>query len=136
VGSQGILIDTSVLVAAERGQLDFDAFAARFGSAGTFLAAITASELLHGVHRLRSSQRKTRAESFVETILARTPVVPFDLVCARVHARIGADLARQGVTVGAHDLMIGATAFAYGFTVAARDRRSFGQIPGLDLEPW
>ena len=71
------------------------------------LAAISASELLHGIHRLRASARKIRAEAWVEAILGALPIVPFDLACARAHARLGAHLARKGVTIGAHDLVIG-----------------------------
>jgi predicted nucleic acid-binding protein len=130
----GALVDSSVFIAAERGQLDLDRFLERYSETGMALAAITASELLHGVHRLRSSRRSTRAESFVETILSRVPVVPFDIVCARAHARLGADLAKRGVTVGAHDLLIGATALANGLSVVTRDRRSFPKIPDLDIE--
>lgn len=98
------------------------------------MAAITAAELLHGVHRLRVSKRKSRAEAMVETLLSAIPIVPFDLVCARTHARLGAALARRGITVGTHDLMIGATAIARGFSVLTRDRRSFPRIPVLEVE--
>jgi len=69
-----------------------------------------------------------------ETLLSAIPVVPFDLVCARAHARLGAALVRRGITVGTHDLMVAATALARGFSVATRDRRSFPRIPGLDIE--
>lgn len=128
------LVDTSVLIAAERGQLDLDRLRELHGETGLVLAAITASELLHGVHRLRGSGRKARAEAFVEAILDRIPVVPFDLACARAHARVGSALARRGVGVGAHDLLIGATALAFGSSILTRDRRSFHKIPDLVVE--
>ncbi len=130
------LIDASVFIAAERGVLDFEAILARHADTGMALAAISASELLHGVHRLRASRRRTRAEAFVEAILSQVPVVPFDLLCARAHARLGADLARRGVAPGAHDLLIAATALAKGFSVATRDRRGFARIPGLSVDVW
>ena len=129
------LIDSSVLVDVERGRTELGALLAERGDRGVAMAAITAAELLHGVHRLRVSKRKTRAEAVVETLLASIPVVPFDLVCARAHARLGAELARRGTSVGTHDLMIGATAIARGFSVMTLDRRSFPRIPGLEIEP-
>ena len=128
------LIDSSVLVDVERGRADLGALLEKRGDRGIAMAAITAAELLHGVHRLRASKRKTRAEAVVETLLASIPVILFDLVCARAHARIGAELARRGITVGTHDLMIGATALARGLSVVTRDRRSFPRIPGLEIE--
>lgn len=126
------LSDSSVLVDVERGRTDLASLLEERGDRVVAMAAITAAELLHGVHRLRVSKRKTRAEAVVETLLATIPVVPFDLVCA--HARLGAALARRAITVGTHELMIGATAIARGFSVVTRDRRSFARIPGLDVE--
>ena len=128
------LIDSSVLVDVERGRTDLGGLLEARGDREVAMAAITAAELLHGVHRLRVSQRKTRAEAIVETLLAAMPVLAFDLVCARAHARLGAALSRRGVTVGTHDLMIGATALARGYSVITRDRRSFPRIPGLEIE--
>jgi hypothetical protein len=52
---------------------------------------------------------------FVERLLAVLPVFPFDLVTARLHASLRADLAAKGASVGSHDLLIGATAIALGF---------------------
>jgi tRNA(fMet)-specific endonuclease VapC len=57
-------------------------------------------------------------------------------VAARVHARLWAQLAAKGITVGTHDLLIAATALAMGFSVATRDDRSFPYIPGLSLSRW
>jgi tRNA(fMet)-specific endonuclease VapC len=127
------LIDSSVLIAGERGDLDLEDFVESHGRTHLAIAAVTASELLHGVHRLRSSARKIRAEAWVEEVLTALPVLPFDLGCARAHARLGALLARKGVTVGAHDLIIAATALARGYSVMTKDRRSFSQIPEIDL---
>jgi predicted nucleic acid-binding protein len=130
------LIDASVLIAAERGRLNLDAMLAEHGDEEIAIAAITASELLHGVHRAVRTKDRTRREAFVEQLLAHLPVIPFDLLVARVHARLWAELAAKGFAVGAHDLLIGATAIATGATVATRDARSFVQIPGLSLATW
>ena len=69
----------------------------------------------------------------MESILSAIPVQPFDLTCARAHARLGADLARRGLTIGAHDLIVGASALALGYSVITRDRRSFSKIPDLEV---
>jgi tRNA(fMet)-specific endonuclease VapC len=129
----GLVLDSSVLVAAERGRLDLDRVLAERADEDVAIAAITASELLHGVHRAATPAQRARREAFVEQLLAGLPVLPFDLVVARVHARLWADLLGRGQAVGAHDLQIAATALASGMDVASRDRRSFPRIPGIGL---
>ncbi|MBV8358994.1 MAG: PIN domain-containing protein [Deltaproteobacteria bacterium] len=124
------LIDSSVLIAAERGQLDFDAIAIDEDVA---ISAMTASELLHGVHRARTPAQRHRRQAFLEGLMAQLPVIAFDLIVARVHASLWADLAKRGVAVGERALMIGATAIAKGYAVATRDERSFPKIPGLKV---
>lgn len=128
------LIDSSVLIAAERGQLNFDDLAARYAQDDVGIAAVTAAELLHGLHRARTAAPRHRRQAFVEGLLAELPVIAFDLTVARVHASLWTDLAKRGVAVGERDLMIGATAIAKDYAVATRDQRSFPKIPGLRVQ--
>ena len=131
----GTLIDSSVLIAAERGRLDVDTVLAAGADEQLGIAAITASELLHGTHRL-GGVRLMQARAFVELWFGVLPVVPFDLRTAHVHAALAADLARKGTPIGAHDLIIAATAVQLGYAVATRDRRSFGRVDGLAVRYW
>jgi predicted nucleic acid-binding protein len=132
----GALIDSSVLIAAERGTLDLDSVLADSGEVDFAVSAITASELLHGVERTEDAQRQLRREAWVEALLSRLPVLPFDLVAARAHARLWALLAADGLSIGAHDLVIAATAIARGLDVVTRDERSFPRVPGLVVVRW
>ncbi len=125
----GVVVDSSSLVAAERGEVDLAALLAASDEVPVVIAAITASELLVGVRRM-AGVRQARAEMFVEALLARVPVVEFDLDVARVHAALAADLRTRGQTIGAHDLQIGATAVFLGYQVATRDLRSFPKDQG------
>jgi tRNA(fMet)-specific endonuclease VapC len=96
------------------------------------MSAITASELLHGVHRARS-QHRARRELFVEAVLGVVPVLPFDLLAARAHARLWAELAAAGLDVGAHDRIVAATALSVGWRVATAHVRHFDRVPGLEI---
>jgi predicted nucleic acid-binding protein len=129
----GTLIDSSVLIAAERQTLDLEAAMAAHADEPVGIAAITASELLHGVHRAANPAQRQRRESFVERLLAVLPIFPFDLVAARIHASLWAALAAKGASAGSHDLLIAATAIAAGYRVATCDRRSLARIPGLEV---
>lgn len=132
----GLLIDSSVLLAVERGQLRADDVAAAARpDEPVAIAAITASELLHGIHRLAGA-RQVRTKRMVARWLAELPVIPFDIEVARVHATLAAQHRRRGRPVGSHDLMIAATAVHLDYRVATRDRRTFARIDGLAVEYW
>lgn len=98
------------------------------------IAAITASELLHGVHRA-SPENLIRREAFVEAVLAAFPPMAFDLLTARAHARIWAELATAGIDVGVHDRIVAATAITTGWRVGTANTRHFDRITGLDVVP-
>ena len=132
----GTLIDTSVIIAIERGQIDPTPLPDVDEDEPIAIAAITASELLHGVHRLTGAVARTRAERFVEQLLDAIAVVPFDLDVARVHAPLDAELSAKGAAVGDADLMIAATAVWLDYRVATRDLRSFPKIEGLEIIKW
>ena len=131
-----MILDSSVLIGVERGALDLDARLAVLGEETVSISAVTASELLHGVHRAKTESQRTRRGRFVERVLADIPVAPFALPEARVHARLGADLKSRGITVGPHDLLIAATALTVGFRLATANLREFRRIPGLEVEDW
>ncbi len=97
------------------------------------IAAITASELLHGMHRATEAHRGRR-EAFVEAVLAAFPVLSFDLLVARIlHARLWAGPTSAGAEVGAHDRLVAATAMTAGWRVATANVRHFNRVPGLDV---
>lgn len=133
----GTLIDASVLIAVEHGLPDRERVLASPGPRDEpiAIAAVTAAEVLHGLHRVAGA-RRVAAEAFARTWLGVLPVVSFDLEVARVHATLGAQLSRAGTPIGAHDLMIAATALHLRYRVATRDRRSFHRVEGLEVEYW
>ena len=63
-----LLIDTSIFIAMERSGGDLLDFLQELGDEPVALSAITASELLHGVHRADSAMRRNRRTEFVEKI--------------------------------------------------------------------
>ena len=128
------LIDASVFIALERRGQDPLAPTTTASDDRVGIAAITASELLVGVHRADSPQHRLRREAFVETILERIPVLPFDLRVARTHAQILAQMAATGQLIGAHDLLLAATALAHGYSVLTDNLREFHRVPGLMVE--
>ncbi len=97
------------------------------------IASITASELLVGVHRADSAERRLRRVEFVEDVLRSVPVVGFELAMARTHAQLSVELRATGQSIGSHDLLIAATALTIGYGVMTHNARHFARIPGLEL---
>jgi tRNA(fMet)-specific endonuclease VapC len=128
-----VIVDSSVFIALERLGVTLEATADVAPDEEVALAAITASELLVGVHLAETTERAVRRQAYVEIILASVPVISFDLQVARVHARLSADLAQRGQTIGAHDLMIASTAIACSGSVLTANVREFVHVPGLSV---
>ena len=129
----GLILDSSLLIADERGKFDMAGFLRQFSTLQPVIAAITASELLHGVERAQDAARKERRQRHVEQILAALAIQPFDLTQARVHARIWADLEARGQMIGPHDLQIAAAGLALGHEVATLNAREFQRVAGLKV---
>ena len=130
----GVILDSSVLIEAERGHLDIDRFINDRETQPFGLSVITVAELLHGVHRADSEKRRVKRSAYVEKVIELFPIYTFGMDAARVYAQLWAGLLRKGVQIGAHDLIIASTAIALGFSVASFDKRHFEKIQGLQLE--
>ncbi len=128
----GLILDSSLLIASEKEKFDLAGFLATRDEP-VALAAITASELLHGCHRAVNVRQKEKRTRYVEWVLTEFEAVPFALEEARHHARIWSDLARRGKMIGSNDLLIAATAVSLGFTVATGNIREFSHVAGLSL---
>ncbi len=128
-----VLLDTVVLIAVERGTFDMPGYLAALGHAPVAIAAVTASELQHGVERARDAAIRQRRSAFVEGVLTNVPVILFGLAEARAHERISAELAAAGVLISVHDLQITATALVSGSEVATLNVTEIGRVPGLPL---
>jgi len=99
-----VLLDTAVLIAAERATFDMPGYLVSLGEAPVALAAISASVLLHGVERACELSIVTRIELKggvycdaadaparrvrLDTHLSATPVLAFDDAAADAHAAI------------------------------------------------
>ncbi|MEX2530557.1 MAG: PIN domain-containing protein [Gemmatimonadota bacterium] len=136
----GVLIDTSVLIGHERGSRDLDRMQEeRIGERADvpfFLSVITVSELLHGTHRARTRVQRARRRAFVEGVIDAFPLLQIDLMTARAHAELGAELTGRGTPIGTHDLWIAATAIARGLDLVTLNAREFERVPGLVVEVW
>ncbi len=130
----GVIFDSSEIIALERNREAVASLVTGREDEPFGISVVTVAELLHGVERADTETRKIRRQAFVEKVIEMFPVLPFDIGVARIYARIWASLRQRGFTVGAHDLIISATAIALDYTVITANRRDFEKIEGLRLE--
>jgi tRNA(fMet)-specific endonuclease VapC len=132
----GVLIDASVLIEHERKRLDLEHHLEQRAEEEFFLSVVTASELLHGVHRATDAAVRARRSAWVEAILERFPLLPVDVQIARSHAQVWAELASRGQLIGPHDLWLAASCLAHGLVMVTVNVREFNRVPGLEVEQW
>jgi predicted nucleic acid-binding protein len=131
----GIVIDTNFFINVENRRLEIEKLN-DFSSYGeAFIASITVSELLAGIHLATDISIKLRRSAFVERILETIPILNFDEKIARTYAEIYAYFLkpRSKLTSNVHDLQIAATALSYDYPVLTSNIQDFEKIPGIKI---
>ncbi len=132
----GRLIDTSILIECEKGRLDLDRHTATQDNVEFFVSVVSVSELLHGVHRAKQAHIRAKRSASVEGMLNIFSILEIDLLTARTHSRIWAELESKGQIIGPHDLWLAATCIAHGLTMVTANVREFDRVPGINVETW
>jgi tRNA(fMet)-specific endonuclease VapC len=131
----GILLDSSVLIAAERAENNprrvVEDVAAVFGDTEAALSAITVLELAHGIERANSAERRANRERFLDELLQEMTIEPVTVPIAFRAGKIDGELAARGLRIALADLLIGATALHFGFELVTHNTRHFQMIPSL-----
>ena len=130
----GLVLDSSVLIGSERKRFSLgDFLESEAPMEPIFLTVLTASELFHGVERAQEAATRSRRRAFVEEVIRGTPILDFDLACARVHASLWSQLEQKGERIGAHDMLIAAVCLRFGYRLATLNEREFRRVKGLKL---
>ena len=127
----GLVVDSDVLILAERHRSA--ANLSRYAEHGdAYISVLTASELLVGVNRATDDAIRARRLAYVEGILSTIPLLPIDLEVARIHAQLVSQIPRSE-TIGAHDVLIAATAMRHGYAVLTRNGKNFRKLQGVTV---
>jgi tRNA(fMet)-specific endonuclease VapC len=131
----GLMVDTNVFIIFEKTDKSLD-FSSWEGSEKVFISVVTVAELLMGVHRANTDERRQRRSAFVEGVISGVDILDFTVASARVHAELYAELAKKGQMIGAHDLIIAATARCHNLSVLTDNVQEFSRVPGLNVIPF
>jgi predicted nucleic acid-binding protein len=130
-----MMVDTNVFIRFEKNGTTID-WAQWEQSEKVFVSVVTVSELLIGVHRANTEERRQRRSGFVEAIISSVAVLDFTIESARVHAELYAELAKTGQMIGAHDLIIAATARHHNLSILTDNVGEFARVRGLRVIPF
>lgn len=136
----GVVLDSSVVIEAERQRLDVARFlklvTERIGEREAALCSISVAELAHGIYRADTFERRQTRRAFLDDLKAAVMIYPITGETAEIVGRIQAESAQQGITIPFDDLLIGACALERGYAIVTRNQRHFRRITGLELVPF
>lgn len=117
----GLILDSSVLIAAERNGDSVAQILDRIlrvaGNQETAISSIALVELAHGIFRANTPERRERRRNFIDELLADVPVYPFTRKIALLAGRVDAEQQMRGIRIPFQDLLIGVTALDLGYAV-------------------
>jgi predicted nucleic acid-binding protein len=131
----GLMVDTNVFISFEKSGKSIE-FSSWESSEKVYISVVVVSELLMGVHRANTEERRQRRSAFVEAIISGVGVLDFTVAAARIHAGIHAELSKKGQMIGAHDLIIAATALSHDLSLLTDNVDEFSRVPGLRVIPF
>lgn len=133
----GLILDSSVLVAAERqGQNARQMLASvanRIAETEIGISVVTLIELAHGAARANTPERKTKRQKFIDELLIAMPIHPVTVFLALRTGQIDGENQARGIRLPLPDLLIGVTALELGYSVGTANLRDFQRIPGLSV---
>jgi predicted nucleic acid-binding protein len=133
----GLILDSSVVIAAERrgvSPVELVIQVERLtGDQHAALSSIGLSELVHGIYRANTPERKVLRRRYVDELRSGLKVYPFTEETAMIAGKIDGEQTARGMIIPIADLLIGATALSLGFSVLTSNARHFQLIPGLSV---
>jgi predicted nucleic acid-binding protein len=133
----GLILDSSVLIAAERqgrnARQALAEIAVRAAGEDVAVSVVTLIELAHGMARADTPERKAMRHQFLNELMTALPVHPVTVSLALRAGQIDGENTAKGVRVPLSDLLIGVTALELGYRVATANVRHFQMVPGLGI---
>jgi predicted nucleic acid-binding protein len=117
----GLILDSSVLVAAERqgqnARQMLASIARKIAETEVGISVVTLIELAHGAARANTPERKAQRQKFIEELLTAMPVHLVTVSLALRTGEIDGEYQARGIRIPLPDLLIGVTALELGYSV-------------------
>ena len=129
----GLVLDTSVLIEAERGKFSLSSLLRKtFSKESIYISSISVSELYLGAHLSHKSFKEQRTTS-IEIMISSLIILDFDSNVARAHAKAWSQLKKKGILIGPYDLIIAATCLYHQHSLLTFNIKEFSRVPNLKL---
>ena len=104
----------------------------RFAPLQLKVSAVTVFELEYGVQR----SRNPRLGRIIQAFLQNVETLSFNSNAARESGAVRAELAAQGMIIGAYDLLIAGHARSVDAILVTNNEREFSRVSQLEVENW
>lgn len=135
----GLVLDSSTVIAAERGKQSIPDFIESIlnahGPLHLALSPVSVAELVHGIFRAKTTVAGQRRRLYIEELISLVPVHPVTKQTGWLVGQIQGQEAAKGNVLPFNDLMIAAAAIEQGYAVLTSNIRHFRKIPGLTVVP-
>lgn len=128
--SNGILLDTSVIIAHMRGKIDM--LALKEPHVLLFMSLVVFGELLKGALK---ADHPARQHAKIHEVLKHAGVLYPDDATAHFYARTACELDAKGTPIPENDVWIAAVALEMNMPLATRDAH-FDRVDGLKILNW
>jgi predicted nucleic acid-binding protein len=123
-----LILDTTVIIAYERGTIDRSSL----DDDELAIASISVAEYRAGIEMADSPDRAAERARALAAMISAVDVLEYTPATAAHHGRLLAHVRRTGMPRGAHDLIIAAHAAETGRTIISHDAKArFGDLPGV-----
>lgn len=123
-----LILDTTLLIAYERGTID----RAALDEDELAVAAVSVAEYRVGIELATTAARAADRARALAAITSVIDVLGYTETTAAHHGRLLAHVRRTGTPRGAHDLIIAAHAVETGRTILSHDAKArFADLPGV-----
>ena len=129
----GLVLDTSVLIEAERGKFSLSSLLRKtFPKESIYISSISVSELYLGAHLSKKNFKEKRTSS-IEIMISSLIILDFDSRVAKAHAHAWSQLKKKGILIGPYDLIIAATCLYHQHSLLTFNIKEFSRVPNLKL---
>ena len=127
------LLDTDTLIYSFKGDKKVIENIKSHADAPKALSVISYGELIYGAYKsTQVSSNLARVHRLREIF----PVIDTTSSIMECFGSVKAELSKKGITLDDFDLLIGATAITFGYTVVTNNEKHFKKIPDLKLVNW